>query len=324
MSSNPLVSVIVPIYNVEQYLDECLSSISKQTYRNIEIILIDDKSPDNCSAICNHWRQKDSRMTLVQHEQNKGLGAARNSGLDICHGRYVTFVDSDDCIAENMIEILVNAAIETSADIVACSAQQVNEDNTTVFREMSMPDSIYYNHEALEQFLYCTGKFLDSAWGKLYRTSLFQSSPSVQFPENLNSEDYYANALVLYKSNKVRTISSSLYRYRMRSGSICHAHFSARLYDQGIIGKMIQTSLQNLGYNSAALSYYVMQKEYDILFSLVGFKVNHKIIIKQKQRLLSTAKPVYHDKNVSLSRKIRIFLFSHVPRFYYHLNMLLH
>lgn len=325
MNDKPLVSVIVPIYNVEQYLDECLSSIVSQTYRNIEIILIDDKSPDDCASICEHWRQKDPRIIVIHHEQNKGLAGARNTGLDICNGEYVTFVDSDDCISKNMIEILVRTSQESSADIVVCSAQQVNENNTTVLQELPIPDMFYPDNKALKEFLYCTGKIHDSAWGKLYKTSIFQNPPIVRFPEGLISEDFYVNAIAFYKSNMVQTISQQLYQYRMRDGSICHSDFSPHTYDRRLIGEMIQKELTAAGYHDRkALNYYVMQKNFDVLFSLVGLKVNNQLIMQQKRHLVLSAKPVYHDKTVSLARKARIWLFSHIPKLYYWVNMLLH
>lgn len=325
MNNAPLVSVIVPIYNVEQYLDKCLSSIVSQTYRNIEIILIDDQSPDDCASICEQWKQKDARIIVVHHQQNKGLAGARNTGLDICNGRYVTFVDSDDYISRNMVETLVHTSLESSADIVVCSAQQVNEDNSTVLQELTIPNMIYHGNEALREFLYCTGKIHDSAWGKLYKTSIFQNPPILRFPNGLISEDFYVNAIAFYKSNIVQTISQQLYQYRMRAGSICHSDFSSHTYDRKIIGEMIQRELITIGYhNRKALNYYVMQKNFDVLFSLVGLNVNNYLIAQQKHYLASSAKPVYYDDNVSLSRKARIWFFSHMPKLYYRLNMFLH
>lgn len=327
MDSKPLVSVIVPIYNVEQYLNECLTSITLQTYHNIEIILIDDKSPDNCADICELWRKKDNRITVIHHKQNKGLAGSRNTGLDICTGEYITFVDSDDIIDKAMIEVLMHAALESSADIVACSAQQVDENNVTILQQLSMPDTIYHNNDALREFLYCTNKILDSAWGKLYKASLFRDTPMIRFPFGLTSEDFYVNALTFHKSRIVQTLSQPLYFYRMRIGSICHSrhpHFSPHSYDRKIIGEMIQTALNHEGYHDSALNYYVMQKNFDVLFSLVKFNADNSSINKQKHCLASAAETVYHDKKISFTRKARIWFFSHLPKLYYRLNMLLH
>ena len=104
-----LISVIVPVYKVEPYLDKCVRSIVEQTYQNLEIILVDDGSPDNCGAICDAWAEKDSRIKVI-HKENGGLSDARNAGMDVATGQWIAFVDSDDWIAEEMYESLLNAA----------------------------------------------------------------------------------------------------------------------------------------------------------------------------------------------------------------------
>ena len=115
-----LISVIVPIYNVEKYLDRCVDSIINQTYKNLEIILVDDGSPDNCLAICDSWAEKDRRIKVI-HKENGGVSSARNSALDIASGDYIGFVDSDDWIEPDMYEILIKNAKKYDADISRCA-----------------------------------------------------------------------------------------------------------------------------------------------------------------------------------------------------------
>lgn len=111
-----LVTVVLPIYNVEQYLDRCINSVVNQTYKNLEIILVDDESPDNCPKMCDEWAKMDSRIKVI-HKKNQGLGYARNTGIDSATGEYIYFVDSDDYIAMDTIELAYKAAAENNADI---------------------------------------------------------------------------------------------------------------------------------------------------------------------------------------------------------------
>ena len=119
MNSTPLVSVIVPIYNTEKYLDRCIKSIVNQTYKNLEIILVDDGSPDNCPSICDNWARIDSRINVI-HQKNSGVSAARNAALDLASGEYIGFVDSDDFIEPDMYSLLVQKSVDTDAGCASC------------------------------------------------------------------------------------------------------------------------------------------------------------------------------------------------------------
>ena len=122
-----LVSVVVPIYNVEKYLDRCINSIASQTYSNLEIILVDDGSPDNCPSICDEWAKKDSRIVVI-HKDNQGLGMARNTGIDNATGKYIFFFDSDDYVDVSIIEKCVNSAIEYGSEVVVFGRNDVYDD----------------------------------------------------------------------------------------------------------------------------------------------------------------------------------------------------
>ena len=128
----PLISIIIPVYGVEEYLNQCLESVVNQTYANLEIILVDDGSKDNCPAMCDGWANKDSRIKVV-HKENGGLSSARNAGLDIFTGEYVAFVDSDDYIAQDMYELLYSRAKEGNYDIVDCGYYSEANDKATIF-----------------------------------------------------------------------------------------------------------------------------------------------------------------------------------------------
>ena len=126
MNNNDLVSVIVPVYKVEKFLRDCIDSIINQTYRNLEILLVDDGSPDNCGAICDEYARKDSRITVF-HKENGGLSDARNYALDRCNGDYITFVDSDDVIRNDFIATLLGLIKESDSDVVSSSVLKIAE-----------------------------------------------------------------------------------------------------------------------------------------------------------------------------------------------------
>ncbi|MBT8394071.1 MAG: glycosyltransferase, partial [Bacteroidia bacterium] len=125
-STSPLISVIVPIYNVERFLPRCIESIMGQSYPNLEIILIDDESPDNCGAICDAYSEKDDRIIVI-HQKNAELSGARNSGLDIATGEYISFVDSDDWMEPDMLQEMLSFALKNGLDVVECGSIKSNE-----------------------------------------------------------------------------------------------------------------------------------------------------------------------------------------------------
>lgn len=127
--NNPLITVVVPIYKVEAYLDECVQSILKQTYSNLEIILVDDGSPDRCGEMCDVYAEKDARVKVI-HQKNKGLSGARNSAIDIATGEYITFVDSDDYLKEDMVEVLYHEVLQYDAEIATAAFESFFEDES--------------------------------------------------------------------------------------------------------------------------------------------------------------------------------------------------
>lgn len=168
MSDNPLISIVIPVYKVEQYLRECVDSVIAQTYKNLDIILVDDGSPDKCPAMCDEYAAKDSRVRVI-HKTNGGLSAARNSGIDIARGEYITFIDSDDYVSKTYTEQLYTTLKKSGAGISECLCSSVADD----LDEAVSPDfRIYSAHDAIREAL--DGKFIAiAAWGKLYPISIF-------------------------------------------------------------------------------------------------------------------------------------------------------
>lgn len=211
----PLISVIVPVYKVEPYLDKCISSIVNQTYRNLEIILVDDGSPDNCPAMCDTWAEKDCRIQVI-HQKNQGGGAARNVGLDIAAGSLIAFVDSDDYIATDMYEYLF-ALVEQGADIVECSYVEVTG-NDAVF-PMEHKVNTYQVQEAMAEHIR-DQLFRQLIWNKLYRRETIEN---VRFPVGKKIDDEFFTYQVLGKAQTLIHSTKICYAYRQQSESVMHS-----------------------------------------------------------------------------------------------------
>lgn len=212
--SQPLVSIIVPIYKVELYLRRCLDSIVNQSYTNLEIILVDDGSPDNCPQICDEYAANDNRIVVI-HKENGGLSDARNAGLDICKGEYVSFVDSDDWVDEKYIEILLDLAIKENADISIGNHSFAYEDGSIT--KFSFESKSYLKSEAIKKIILYQTLPWGASWGKIYKRRIFLK---YNFPVGKIHEDDYTSYKFIYEANKVICIDKSLYNYFQRNDSI--------------------------------------------------------------------------------------------------------
>ena len=220
--SNPLITVIVPIYNVEQYLRECIDSIVSQTYSNLEIILVDDGSLDNSPRICDECKQKDNRIRVI-HKKNGGPSEARNAGLDIATGEYISFIDSDDVISEKFIELLYKPFLHNeNIGVSLCKLKPFYGDYCD-FSIVEKPlervdlDLLLSQNSSLNTYL---SMECNSPCNKLYRRRLFDD---VRYPNGKIYEDVFTTYKVLFKAGEIYRTASQLYFYRVRSGSIMGA-----------------------------------------------------------------------------------------------------
>jgi len=221
---SPKVSVIIPVYNVEQYLMQCVKSVLAQTYDNIEVLLIDDGSLDHSGELCDTLAQQDSRIR-VYHKLNGGLSDARNYGLDHCVGAYISFIDSDDWIADDMIEHLMNALLQNEADIAICGYVKAYK-NIKIFQNLK--DQKLKRNEALEKLLTNT-EFQDHVWTMLYRSELWSD---IRFPVGKYYEDIRTNYKLFLKADTIVTIATSPYYYRQRGNSIVKGTFRDYRFQQ--------------------------------------------------------------------------------------------
>ena len=224
---NKKLSVIVPIYGVETYLKKCLDSIICQTYNNLEIILVDDGSPDRCPEICDEYAKKDSRITVI-HKQNGGLSDARNVGLSIATGEYVTFVDSDDWLENNMYECLMVAAEQNSVKM-AVGGVKVFDENSGTYRKDYGSQAITERIVKKENYIREVFLGIWSAWDKIYHRSLFEN---IKFPIGEFNEDEAIMLDLIDKCEEVYITTNPLYVHFVRAtDSLTAARFTARKID---------------------------------------------------------------------------------------------
>ena len=224
--TTPLISVIVPVYRVEEYLERCVKSILSQTYENLEVILVDDGSPDQCPAICDACAEKDARVKVI-HQENKGLSGARNAGIDAASGEYLAFVDSDDYVSPHFIEELYQLLQDTGCAIGQCRFSYVKGDGLVeesdsafcIYRGESLMEQLYGPEEKATCFVV--------AWNKLYRAELFKET-GIRYPEGRIHEDEATTYRLFHEAKKLAFLDRALYGYYTENGGSITSVFSAK------------------------------------------------------------------------------------------------
>lgn len=225
----PLISIIIPVYGVEKYLERCVDSVLNQTYSNIEVLLVDDGSLDNCPKICDNYAEIDSRIKVI-HKENGGLSSARNCGLKIANGDYIGFVDSDDYIEPEMFEKLMFVLLKTNSDISICGVKDEYEDV-----KPGIPSDVNYvtkqtviNGSQALQYVLKDTVIVSHAWDKLYKAELWNN---IEFPEGKRFEDMYTLYKVISRTKQVVLIPEKQYVYIHHSDSISYNKMQQNCFD---------------------------------------------------------------------------------------------
>lgn len=230
-----MISVIVPVYNVEKFLPKCIESIVNQSFRDIEIILVDDGSTDASGEICDLWAKCDERIKVI-HKDNGGLSDARNKGIEMSSGEYLSFIDSDDYILPDYLLILYQILTSEGADMSVCQCFFVDEQdrNLTELNDTDKITLIKGNFICMREFL--TNTDIDTvAWRKLYKSSLFV--PEIRYPVGKYHEDVWTTYKYIAKCNSIVVSYKKLYAYRQRKGSIVNSQFNTKHLD-GVTGSI--------------------------------------------------------------------------------------
>lgn len=305
----PLISVIVPVYNVEKYLKKCVNSITSQTYKNLEILLVDDGSTDSSGQICNEFEKNDARIKVI-HKKNGGLSDARNAGLDRAKGQYYAFIDSDDYIQDNTIEIMLNAVKKNKSEISVCNMIRFLEAGETV--QFYCPT----NHEVLYQGNQ-RYKTLNqpSVCNKLFEAKLFEG---IRFPKGKYYEDTFVYHEVLYRANSIVLTGTDSYWYLSREDSIVgQPQYTERYFDfiEAVYKRadfLLKHDVQPYA-KEACLSLYaaIANAESNIEENT---KTIEKFLIARKQYILAYNELMKTKNQIGIKQKLRLMLLKYFPK----------
>lgn len=253
------ISVVVPIFRVEKYINECLDSILAQTFSSFELILVDDGSDDKCGEICDFYADKDNRVVVI-HKENEGLSCARNAGIEIARGEYIAFVDGDDSVNRDFLKVLYRLCKSNNCRIGMCNFLLTEESSIRLDRQKKEKTEVITGEEAVERSCTGTGSLMFTiAWNKLYHRSLFQD---VRYPAGKIHEDDYTTWKLLWKSEYVAITNLYLYYYLQRSDSIMGKPFERKrlerldAYEEKI--KFLDRHGMTRAYEWLVITYYRM------------------------------------------------------------------
>ncbi len=274
-----MITIVVPVYKVEEYLARCVDSILKQTYKDFELLLVDDGSPDNCGKMCDEYAKKDNRI-FVLHQKNAGLSAARNTGLNWFYEQnrsdYITFLDSDDWLHPEYLRILMNGITENKVKISVCNYKRVTDEVTD-----ENFDSIDYELTSPEDFLANHSWQYNYAWGKIYHKSVFDD---VRYPVGKNFEDTFTTYKVLHKCEKIAYTDLPLYYYLRNEKGISRSPWKP---SELVIFDAMQEQMKF--YKEKGLQ-KAFEKEFELFvhhhaYQIVRIKENKKDLKKNKAKL---------------------------------------
>lgn len=297
---NAKISVIVPVYKVEEYLDRCIQSIMNQTYKNFELILVDDGSPDCCAQICDEWKKRDERIRVI-HKKNGGLSSARNVGLDIATGEYINFVDSDDWMTPDALEHLYWLCKEYEADFSTASWERTDGNN--IVEQSDYKITLLNQEEFLQRFFKVgTQENVQYTWAKLYRSELFQS---IRFPEGLILEDLPTTFQIALKSQKIVHSTKKIYCYFWNPESLS-ASFNEKRFDLLRVWDLI-CAIAKKDSSSWIQEYASICRARADLGILCDFEMSN-LSYKEKKKYRDQIKPVlenlHHNRQLLLRAEI--------------------
>lgn len=301
-----MISIIVPVYDVEKYINRCLESIVAQTYKELEIILVDDGSPDNCPAICDQWAERDERIKVI-HKENGGLSSARNTALDIAKGEYLYFVDSDDYIVSDLCERILLCFEHYDADIVTFDSYVVDEKAEILGSTETISDGLLSRKDAL--LLLMKGYINNYAWNKMYKRKVFEG---VRFPEGRVWEDVATTYKLFLNSKSIYCCADKFYYYVQRSGSIIHSLNIKTLEDIYLARHEVFAALENDYPQAAKEAFSLAVLSARRLYDRSLWEKADATILEQSIRFVNDNK----ERILKTQRDIKTILFLNYPRTY--------
>lgn len=300
-----LVSIIIPVYNVEKYLKKCVNSVVKQTYDKLEIILVDDGSADNSGNMCDKLALKDSRIRVF-HKTNGGLSDARNFGIKRANGNFITFIDSDDIVAVNLIAHLMKLIKEYDADISICDPVHIFSKIKEEYEFKDPSKIVSLTHTQALNLMFYQKDFLVSAWGKLYKKSFFDK---VEFPVGMLFEDIAIMYKLFSKAKRIVYSDAQYYGYYHRENSITTNAFSKKDLDILKICDSLQIFAKEHPELKKSIRCYVINANFRIYLNAPRIQKYENIILKCKNYISDNAYSVIKDRNVRSKLRFAIALF---------------
>ena len=312
----PLISVIIPVYNVEKYLRRCLDSVIVQTYRNLEIICVDDGSVDESGKICDQYAVRDARIKVI-HQENQGLSAARNRGLDAADGEYIAFVDIDDYILEDMYKKMLDKLLNYNVDLCVCQWQYEFSDGRQVVKKKNIDPTIYGRKTSLEfaRFLY-RGNYENgvvvAAWNKLYRRALLDT---IHFEGRIHEDDAF-NGRIMAKNISVYVMEEQFYVYAQNGDSLTNKPFSAnKFFFLDVLAERRELFKSDAFIRQETeLLYCNMYIEYCLRARKDGVAVSHPERYRQIFRKMFSS--LRREGKANIKFRLRMMLFSFSPSLY--------
>lgn len=241
---NPLISIIVPVYNVEAYLAKCVDSILAQTYTNLEIFLVNDGSSDCCGKLCDEYAKEDKRIKVI-HKKNGGLSDARNVAIDVATGEFITFIDSDDYVTDDYIMTLYSLIEKYECKVSIALYNTFVEGSKPKVVNRVYREDCQTNIKAIEEMFY-QEKYDTASWAKLYHSSLFATG--IRYPKGIVYEDLATTYLLIFQSDKVAFCNRRIYNYLLRRDSIEGSSFSSKKMDSALkVCELMESHLDILG-----------------------------------------------------------------------------
>ncbi len=300
-----LVSIIVPVFNMETLLRRCLNSIVEQSYYNLEIILIDDESTDGSGSICDEYCKKDNRITVI-HKKNGGLSAARNTGIKLAKGSYIAFIDSDDFVHQDFIRILYDFIVEYHADISICDYEK-GSGNSIHPNDKDKLFSVKSSEDLLKEWHDKNKKIETVVWNKLYKKELFNG---IKFPEGYCFEDIHIAHLLFAAAGKVVIVNRKLYYYYQRSDSIVHTITKEKI-QEGLYAQDVRLQyFKENGYENAVRRLLVKK----LKFCMKSYFIIQSFELKEfKKDILYLCRDIYKEvgkySDLSLFDKTILYIF---------------
>lgn len=311
--ANPLISIITPVYNSEEYLDECIESVLNQTYNNIELILINDGSTDHSLEVCQKWAQKDSRIVLI-NKKNEGAAIARNRGLDLANGELIGFVDHDDVIDKDMYQIMYDAMEEKNTDIVMCNSYSLIDGEKRKRSYLGYEEFEAGSNELIKRMLSFEKIICSSVWSKLYRKDVIGKT---RFHENITlGDDYYFNGHIYPRVENFFYCNEALYYYRIREGSLCRSDLGEHFFDKYKVACLLENDLGDCA-KKEWIDRFKLSICFEILFEMMGREYTKEVKKEWQSKLLIQYKQLKNEVKISLKNRFKILFLGKFPNAYY-------